>query len=96
MKENKEIEECVITVKEMSEDEKMQRLAFLRKKAIMDEKAIRKKGYNDGMEKGVAQGKQDKAIEIAKRLVEEGKDIAYISRLTGMEEKEIEELTVKD
>ena len=28
MKENKKIEECVITVKKMSEDEKMQRLAF--------------------------------------------------------------------
>ena len=52
MKDNKEIEECVITVKEMSEDEKMQRLAFLRQKAIMDEKAIRRKGYKDGMKAG--------------------------------------------
>ena len=92
MKENKEIEECVITVKEMSEDEKMQRRAFLRQKAIMDEKAIRKKGYNDGMKKGKIEGK----IEIAKKLIEEGKDIKYITELTGLEEKEINELMVKD
>ena len=56
MKDNKEIEECVITVKEMSEDEKMQRLAFLRQKAIMDEKAIRRKGYKDGMKAGEKSG----------------------------------------
>ena len=56
MKDNKEIEECVITVKEMSEDEKMQRLAFLRQKAIMDEKAIRRKGYKDGMKAGEKAG----------------------------------------
>ena len=92
MKENKEIEECVITVKEMSEDEKMQRLAFLRKKAIMDEKAIRKKGYNDGMEKGIEKGKKDGKIEIVKKLIKEGKDVEYIKDLTGIEEKEIEEL----
>ncbi len=84
MKDNKEIEECVITVKEMSEDEKMQRLAFLRQKAIMDEKAIRRKGYKDG--------EKDKAIKIAKKLMEEGKDLKYIEELTGLEEKEIKEL----
>ena len=84
MKDNKEIEECVITVKEMSEDEKMQRLAFLRQKAIMDEKAIRRKGYKDGEKAGV--------IKIAKKLIEEGKDINYIADLTGLEEKEIKEL----
>ena len=107
MKENKEIEECVITVKEMSEDEKMQRLAFLRQKAIMDEKAIRKKGYKDGikygekkgMEKGIAKGivkgEQCKAIKIAQKLIKEGKDIKYISELTGLEEKEIKELITK-
>ena len=89
MKDNKEIEECVITVKEMSEDEKMQRLAFLRQKAIMDEKAIRSKGYKDGMKDGEKNGK----IEIAKKLLEEGKNVEYIAELTGLEENEIKELT---
>ena len=44
MKENEEIKEAIVTVKEMSEDEKMQRLADLRWKAIMDEKAIKSLG----------------------------------------------------
>ena len=104
MKENKEIEECVITVKEMSEDEKMQRRAFLRQKAIMDEKAIRAKGYKDGIEYGEKKGKMEGRIEgkiegkieIAKKLITEGKDIKYITELTGLEEKEINELMVKD
>ena len=93
MKDNKEIEECVITVKEMSEDEKMQRLAFLRQKAIMDEKAIRRKGYKDGEKAGVERGIKQGMIKIAKKLIEEGKDIKYIADLTGLEEKEIRELT---
>lgn len=38
MKKNKEIEEAVVEIVEMSEDEKLERLAFLRQKAIMDEK----------------------------------------------------------
>ena len=92
MKDNKEIEECVITVKEMSEDEKMQRRAFLRQKAIMDEKAIRAKGYKDGIEYGEKKGK----IEIAKKLITEGKDIKYITELTGLKEKELKELVTKN
>ena len=51
MKENEDIEEAVVTVHKMTEDEKMRRLADLREKAILDEKAIRRKGYEDGMEK---------------------------------------------
>ena len=31
-----------------------------------------------------------------KKLIEEGKDVKYISQLTGIEEKEIKELTVKN
>ena len=30
MKENKDIEECIVKVKELTEDEKLERLAFLR------------------------------------------------------------------
>lgn len=54
MKENKEIEEAVVIIKEMTEDEKLERLAFLRQKAIMDEKAI----YAAGLDKGELRGKE--------------------------------------
>ncbi len=80
MKENKEIEKCVITVKELSEDEKMERLQFLREKAIRDEHSIELYGYKKGK------------LEIAKKLIKEGKDISYISELVGIEENELKKL----
>ena len=80
MEENEEIKECVIKVKELTEDEKIERLAFLRERARMDEESLRDEGYEEGM------------VEIAKKLIEEGKDTKYISELTGLEEKEIKKL----
>ena len=91
MKKNKEIEKCVITVKKLTEDEKMERLEFLREKAIMDEDGIRSQGIKDGIQKG----KRNKSIEIAKKLIKEGKDSKYIADLTEIEEKEVKKLIGK-
>ena len=44
------------------------------------------------MNNGIEQGEKNKSIKIAKKLLEEGKDINYIADLTGLEEKEIKEL----
>ena len=88
MKENKEIEKCVITVKELSEDEKMERLQFLREKAIRDEHSIELYGYR--------KGKEEEKKEIAQKLLKEGKDTKYISELIGMEEKKLENLLKND
>ncbi len=44
MKENKDIEECIIKVKELTEDEKLERLAFLRERARMDEESLKDEG----------------------------------------------------
>ena len=84
MKKNKDIEEAVVTVHEMSEDEKLRRLAELREKAIMDEKAIRKAGYVHGME--------DEKIKIAKKLKEKGNSVDEIKEITGLSEEEINKL----
>ena len=51
MKESKEIKEAVEKLDSLSEDEKMQRIADLRLKAIMDENAIYAKGLEDGEKK---------------------------------------------
>ena len=59
MKSNEDIEEAVVTVHKMTEDEKMRRIADLREKAILDEKAIRRKGYQDGHDKGYEDGRSD-------------------------------------
>jgi hypothetical protein len=52
MEKNEEIKEATVIVREMSQDEKKQRLADLRKKAIMDEKSI----YRTGLLKGEKAG----------------------------------------
>ena len=54
MEKNEDVKKAVITVREMSEDEKMERLAELRQKAVMDEKAL----YNTGIREGTEIGKE--------------------------------------
>ena len=61
----------------MSEDERIQRLAELREKAIMDEKAIERFGIKKGIE------------QTAKKMKEEGLDIELIKRITNLTEEEI-------
>ena len=88
MEKNEDIKDAVVTVHEMSEDEKLRRLAELREKAIMDEKAIRRAGYKRGMEAG----EKNQKIEIAKRLKEMGMKIEEIMKVTKLSEEEIKEL----
>ena len=68
VKNNEEIKDAVVEVHKMTEDEKMRKLAELREKAIMDEKAIEKAGFKKGME----EGKLSERIKIINRLKEKG------------------------
>ena len=81
MEESKEIKEAVEKLDNLSEDERMQRIADLREKAILDEKAIYAKGLDDG----IKEAKQ----EIAKKLKDEGISIEKIEQITGLTEEEI-------
>ena len=96
MKENKGIKEAKEKLETMSEDERMQILADLRLKAIMDEKAAKRLAYEEGIESGVKdgikQGKTQQKLEIAKRMKEKGIDIEYIKDITGLTEEEIKKL----
>ena len=108
MEKNEDIKEAVVKVHEMSEDEKIRRLADLREKAIMDEKAIRKAGYRRGMEKGLEDGKKigieqgikqgknegkiEEKLEIAKKMKEKGLGIEQIKEITGLNQEEIDKL----
>lgn len=85
MEESKEIKEAVEKLDSLSEDERMQRIADLREKAILDEKAIYAKGLDDG----IKEGKQKEKLEIAKKLKSEGISIEKIKQITGLTEKEI-------
>ena len=88
MKENKGIKEAKEKLETMSEDERMQILADLRLKAIMDEKAVKRLGYEEGREEGI----KENTIEIAKRMKEKGAEIKYIKEITGLAEEEIKSL----
>ena len=92
MKENKEMKEAKEKLEVMSEDEKMQILAELRLKAIRDEKAVERFGYNQGLEQGLEQGKKEERKEIAKRMKEQGINIQIIQEITKLTEEEIDSL----
>ena len=92
MKENKEIEEAVVEIREMTQDEKLERLAFLRQKAIMDEKAIYAAGLDKGEIKGREAGIKENQIEVAKKMKEKNIDINIIEEITKLTKEEIEKL----
>lgn len=91
MQENKEIKEATIEVRKMSEDEKMQRLADLREKAIMDERAIYAGALEKGIKQGLEQGRE-KIIEIVRNLYSMNTPINKIAEIVEIEEKEVKEI----
>ena len=92
MKENENLKEAVKKLDNLSEDEKMRRIADLRQKAIMDEKAIYEKGLEVGIEKGIMEGSQKEKIEIAKKMLKLKIDKETIAEATGLTEQEIEKI----
>lgn len=88
MEENKELKEAVDELHRISEDEKMQRIADLREKAMLDEKAI----YARGLEIGEEKGEKKRNKEIAKKLLLRGFGADEIAEITGLTAEEIEEL----
>ena len=94
MKENEGIKEAKEKLEVMSEDERIQKLAELREKAIMDEKAIerfgRKAGREEGIKEGKKQGKEETLKETAKKMKEKGIDIQLIQEITNLTKEEIE------
>ena len=72
MKENENLKEAVKKLDNLSEDEKMQRIADLRQKAIMDEKAIYEKGLEIGIEKGMKEGMKEGIQRGIEKGIEKG------------------------
>ena len=92
MEDNKEIKEATVVVRKMSEDEKMQRLANLREKAIMDEKAIYEAGIDKGIKQGIEQGIEQRDTEIVKNMLSANMPIEQISKLTGIDIEKIKSI----
>ena len=80
VEENEEKKEATKEVEKMSKDEKLRKLAFLREKAILDEKDI----FRAGIEQGIEQ--------IVKNMLKNNIDITTICKITGLEKEKIEEI----
>ena len=103
MEKNEDVKKAVVTVREMSEDEKMERLAELRQKAIMDEKALYNTGIREGKELGRAEGEKigrksgekigerKNKIEVIKKMLN---DNLEIKKYTNATDEEIEEAKI--
>ena len=84
MKKNKELKEAVEKLDSLSADERMQKIAELRQKAIWDERAIYAKGLDVG--------EKNNKIKIAKELLNKDMPIEEIIKITGLTEEEIEKI----
>lgn len=84
MKENKEIKKANDEYEYLTGDAAERRLAFLRDKAIRDEKSIRQGGREEG--------RKEKQIEIAKKLLRKGMKLEEIVEITELSKEEIEKL----
>ena len=91
MEKNEDVKKAIITVKEMSEDEKMERLAELREKAIRDEKALYNTGIREGKELGREEGERKKKIEVIKKMLQENLNKDLIKKITNATDEEIEQ-----
>ena len=92
MEESKEIKEAVEKLDSLSEDERMQRIADLREKAILDEKAIYAKGLDDGIKTGLEEGIKSGKKEIAKKMLQKCIPLEEIAEITGLTKETIEKL----
>jgi len=84
MKENEEIKKANDEYEYLTGEAAERRIAFLRDKAIRDEKSIR--------EGALEEGERKKQIEIAKELLKMGMEIKDIERATKLTKEEIEKL----
>ena len=82
----KEIKEAIETLEEISNDEEKERIAELRQKYIMD----RKSEMRTAREIGLEEGRKEKEIEIAKKMLNENMPIELIIKITGLSKEKIE------
>ena len=108
MEENEEVKEAIIEVHKMTEDEKLKRLAELRERAIMDEKAYYDTGWSEGMEdgrqqgfkegreegieKGIKQGRKEEIERLVKKMIKADIPKEQIAEIAEISLEEIEKI----
>ena len=104
MKENKEIKEAEVTLRELSEDEENQRIAELREKHMLDTQDIYETGLDEGYKigekagkiegkrEGKIEGSNEEKIKIAKKLLNKNMPIEQIIEITELTKEEISKI----
>ena len=89
MKENKEIKSIADTLEQVSGDEKLRRIAELKEKAILDEKAALDYATEKGRAEGLAEGMaQFNALIL--NMFKNGATIEQLEKFTGLDRKKLE------
>ena len=88
------IKKAVVTLRELSEDEKICQQCEARERYQMDwqssMRTSREKGRAEGRAEGIASGELKKAQEVASALAEKGMPVEEIAKIVGMEEKVVQ------
>ncbi|MBP3502186.1 MAG: Rpn family recombination-promoting nuclease/putative transposase [Clostridia bacterium] len=92
MSEDEDIKEAMKVLEQISQDEREREKAWLREKYIIDAGFYRQDGYEEGFAKGKEKGKKNEKIKIAKSLLKQKISKEIIVEVTGLTEKELEEL----
>ena len=96
-KKDKNLKEAVEKLEVISGDERMQRIAELRLKYILDEntniRTAREQGREEGREEGI-KIEQQRRIDIIKNLLRLKIPIEQISEVTGLSKEEIEKINL--
>ncbi len=92
MEENKELKEAKEKLDKITEDERMQQLAWWREKAIYEENTMLNSSFRKGKKDGIAEGRIKEKIEVAKKMKQEKIQIETTIKVTGLTKEEIEQL----
>ena len=89
---NEEVKKAKKVLDEISQNEEERRLAELREKYIMDQKAVEAAGYDKGLKCGIEQGIETNRIQIARKMKNQGFDADTIRNITDLSIEEINKL----
>ena len=88
MKDNNLIKEANKELDILSGDEDVRRMAELRQKYVMEMASAKSDGYDEGL----AKGEENKAIDIAKKMLQKKMDVDVICEVTGLDKDIVENL----
>lgn len=87
-----EIREAKDELIRMSNDDAQRELYEMRAKTLKDKISALNEAERKGMQKGIKEGEKNKAIEIAKSMINIGLDKDTIAKSTGLNLSEVEKL----